>query len=103
MPVTSRCALFGKDRHFGLIILSAMSRIFLGRLAFDARERDVEKFLRGFGRIREISLKKGYGFVVRFMCSYYRRRFSKINILVLNRGSFLLLNVFLRYLTSVGV
>ena len=41
-----------------------MSRVFIGRLAFDAREKDVERFLRGFGRIREISIKKGYGFVV---------------------------------------
>jgi len=30
----------------------------------DARERDVEKFFRGFGRIREINLKNGFGFVV---------------------------------------
>jgi hypothetical protein len=28
------------------------------------RERDVERFFRGFGRIREILLKNGYGFIV---------------------------------------
>lgn len=39
-------------------------RVFLGRLPRDARERDVEKFFRGFGRIREINLKNGFGFVV---------------------------------------
>ncbi|CAH3013818.1 unnamed protein product [Porites evermanni] len=38
-------------------------RVFLGRLPRDARERDVEKFFRGFGRIREINLKNGFGFV----------------------------------------
>lgn len=59
----------GKHSVYSQTIFSAMSRVFLGRLAFDARERDVEKFLRGFGRIREISLKKGYGFVVRiYIC-----------------------------------
>ncbi|XP_032236011.2 serine-arginine protein 55 isoform X2 [Nematostella vectensis] len=40
-----------------------MSRIFLGRLPRDVRESDVEKFLRGYGKIRDISLKRGYGFV----------------------------------------
>lgn len=40
-------------------------RVFLGRLPRDIKERDVEKFFRGFGRIREINLKNGFGFVVR--------------------------------------
>ena len=30
-----------------------------------ARESDVERFLRGYGKVRDISLKRGYGFVVR--------------------------------------
>lgn len=38
-------------------------RVFLGRLPRDCKERDVEKFFRGFGRIREINLKNGFGFV----------------------------------------
>ncbi|MGH0131546.1 UNVERIFIED_CONTAM: hypothetical protein FKN15_046703 [Acipenser sinensis] len=38
-------------------------RVFIGRLSPHARERDVEKFFRGFGRIREINLKNGFGFV----------------------------------------
>ena len=41
-------------------------RVFLGRLPRDCKERDVEKFFRGFGRIREINLKNGFGFVVSF-------------------------------------
>lgn len=40
------------------------SRIYIGRLPFGVRERDIERFFRGFGRIREILLKNGYGFVV---------------------------------------
>lgn len=37
----------------------------MGRLAMNVRESDVEKFLRGYGKVRDISLKRGYGFVVR--------------------------------------
>ena len=40
------------------------SRIFIGRLNPSARERDVEKFFKGYGRIRDIDLKRGFGFVV---------------------------------------
>ncbi|RVE57595.1 hypothetical protein OJAV_G00217760 [Oryzias javanicus] len=39
------------------------SRVFIGRLSPQARERDVEKFFKGYGRIREINLKNGFGFV----------------------------------------
>jgi len=41
-----------------------MSRVFMGRLPMDTRESDVERFMRGYGHIRDITLKKGYGFVV---------------------------------------
>lgn len=39
-------------------------RVYIGRLSRDARERDVENFFKGYGRITEVSLKDGYGFVV---------------------------------------
>lgn len=39
-------------------------RIFIGRLSPTAREKDVERFFKGYGRIRDIDLKKGFGFVV---------------------------------------
>ncbi|XP_055015514.1 serine and arginine rich splicing factor 5a isoform X2 [Periophthalmus magnuspinnatus] len=38
-------------------------RVFIGHLSPHARERDVEKFFKGYGRIREINLKNGFGFV----------------------------------------
>uniref|UniRef100_A0A3Q4A8M3 RRM domain-containing protein n=1 Tax=Mola mola TaxID=94237 RepID=A0A3Q4A8M3_MOLML len=38
-------------------------RIFIGRLSPSAREKDVERFFKGYGRIRDIDLKKGFGFV----------------------------------------
>jgi arginine/serine-rich splicing factor 4/5/6 len=41
-----------------------MSRIYIGRLSYNAREKDVDRFFRGFGRIRDINLKNGFGFVV---------------------------------------
>lgn len=38
-------------------------RIFIGRLSPSAREKDVERFFKGYGRIRDIDLKRGFGFV----------------------------------------
>lgn len=39
------------------------TRVFIGRLTYKAREEDVRRFFKGFGKIIEISLKTGYGFV----------------------------------------
>ena len=39
------------------------ARVYMGNVPDSARERDVEKFLKGYGKIHEISLKNGYGFV----------------------------------------
>ena len=41
-----------------------MGRIYLGKLPRHTRERDIERFFHGFGRIKEIALKQGYAFVV---------------------------------------
>ncbi|XP_078419274.1 serine/arginine-rich splicing factor 5-like [Cetorhinus maximus] len=38
-------------------------RVFIGHLSPHAREKDVERFFKGYGRIREINLKNGFGFV----------------------------------------
>ncbi|KAG1934443.1 serine and arginine rich splicing factor 5a isoform X2 [Pimephales promelas] len=59
------------QRHFVLQAEIALNhfinmsgcRVFIGRLSPHARERDVEKFFKGYGRIREINLKNGFGFV----------------------------------------
>ncbi|VDK38365.1 unnamed protein product [Taenia asiatica] len=40
-----------------------MSRVYIGRLPARCCERDIEKFFRGYGRLRDIVLKTGYGFV----------------------------------------
>lgn len=41
-----------------------MSRLYVGRLSNHANEKDVEKFFKGYGRLKEINLKNGFGFVV---------------------------------------
>ena len=45
------------------LTLKMSTRVYLGGLSHRARERDVEKFFRKFGRIRDISLKNGFAFV----------------------------------------
>uniref|UniRef100_A0A0X3PVV0 RRM domain-containing protein n=1 Tax=Schistocephalus solidus TaxID=70667 RepID=A0A0X3PVV0_SCHSO len=40
-----------------------MSRVYVGRLPPRCSERDVERFFKGYGRLRDIVLKNGYGFV----------------------------------------
>ena len=44
--------------------MSNGNRIYLGRLPYGTRERDIDRFLKGYGRVREINLKNGFGFVV---------------------------------------
>lgn len=39
------------------------TRVFIGRLPHNCRERDLDKFFRNYGRLKEIILKNGYGFV----------------------------------------
>ncbi|KAH9380382.1 hypothetical protein HPB48_017623 [Haemaphysalis longicornis] len=40
-----------------------MTRVYVGHLSYRVRERDLERFFRGFGKIREVLLKNGFGFV----------------------------------------
>ncbi|GMS97576.1 hypothetical protein PENTCL1PPCAC_19751, partial [Pristionchus entomophagus] len=39
------------------------ARVFLGRIPYAARVRDIEDFFRGYGKINDISLKTGFAFV----------------------------------------
>lgn len=36
-----------------------MSRVYIGRLSYRARENDVERFFKGYGKILEVDLKNG--------------------------------------------
>jgi arginine/serine-rich splicing factor 4/5/6 len=38
-------------------------RVYIGNIPSNAGERDVEKFFKGYGRLREVVVKNGYGFV----------------------------------------
>lgn len=46
------------------------TRVFVGGLTYRVRERDIEKFFRKYGRIKEVAMKNGFAFVVRksFLC-----------------------------------
>lgn len=39
-------------------------RLYVGRLPSRISERDIEKLFKNYGRLRDINLKNGYGFVV---------------------------------------
>ncbi|KAJ8308182.1 hypothetical protein KUTeg_013056 [Tegillarca granosa] len=39
------------------------TRVYIGRLSSYARERDIERFFKGYGRLKDIMLKNGYGFI----------------------------------------
>lgn len=45
------------------------SRVYVGGLPYGVRERDLERFFKGYGRTRDILIKNGYGFVV---CKFRR-------------------------------
>ena len=39
------------------------TRVYVGGLSHRVRERDIEKFFRKYGRLREISMKTGFCFI----------------------------------------
>ena len=39
------------------------ARVFLGNVASSVRERDIEKFFKTYGRLRDVVIKNGFGFV----------------------------------------
>ena len=39
------------------------TRVFVGGLTYRVRERDIEKFFRKYGRIKEVAMKNGFAFV----------------------------------------
>nr|CAD2160697.1 unnamed protein product [Meloidogyne enterolobii] len=40
-----------------------MSRVYIGNLSSRVTDRELEHFFRGFGKIRDVMLKNGFGFV----------------------------------------
>jgi len=43
--------------------MASRPRVYIGRLPSRARESDVERFFRGYGKVRDVMLKNGFGFV----------------------------------------
>ncbi|VDO93443.1 unnamed protein product [Soboliphyme baturini] len=39
------------------------TRVYIGRLSQDANENDLSRFFKGYGRIEEVTVKNGFGFV----------------------------------------
>lgn len=63
------CHIFNLDiyvnvKWLGFNVNRMGTRVFIGRLSHSARDRDVERFFKGYGKIMEIVLKTGFGFVV---------------------------------------
>ena len=42
-----------------------MSRLYVGSLSYDCREKDLDRLFSEFGELRDVVVKNGYGFVVR--------------------------------------
>ncbi|XP_068453159.1 serine/arginine-rich splicing factor 6-like isoform X2 [Clinocottus analis] len=40
-----------------------MPRVYIGRLSYNVREKDIQRFFSGYGKLMEVDLKNGYGFV----------------------------------------
>ncbi|XP_054465925.1 serine/arginine-rich splicing factor 6-like isoform X2 [Anoplopoma fimbria] len=40
-----------------------MPRVYIGRLSYHVREKDIQRFFSGYGKLLETDLKNGYGFV----------------------------------------
>lgn len=57
------------------------SRIYVGKLPSDVREREVEKSFGKYGKIREIAMKGNYCFIV----SVFIRHWLQILLLILSK------------------
>lgn len=52
-------------------VLQMGTRVFIGGLTSRVRERDIEKFFRKYGRIKEVAMKSGFAFVVRTIFFFF--------------------------------
>lgn len=60
------------------------TRVYIGGLPYRVKERDIERFFRGYGKLREVLIKNGYGFVVRLKKAQYSVMGCSINYSILN-------------------
>uniref|UniRef100_A0A1I7SD50 RRM domain-containing protein n=1 Tax=Bursaphelenchus xylophilus TaxID=6326 RepID=A0A1I7SD50_BURXY len=51
------------DQTFFVFNTTMGTRVYVGHIPYEARERDVEHFFDGYGKVRDILMKRGYCFV----------------------------------------
>ena len=52
------------------------NRIYIGKLHYDVREKDIERFFKDFGKINDINMKNGYAFVVSYIIEHFHFYFD---------------------------
>ena len=45
-----------------------MPRVYVGGIPSDCRDRDLDRFFRNYGRVRDVLIKNGYAFIVSRLC-----------------------------------
>jgi len=55
------------------------NRLYIGRLSDKVRERDVQDFFRGYGKVKDIIMKNGYGFVVSVLWKYLKNTYLRLS------------------------
>lgn len=70
MKLKFTCTLFLDSATMG-------TRVYIGGLPYRVKERDIERFFRGYGKLREVLIKNGYGFVVSAQSSHFMTVVSK--------------------------
>ncbi|KAK9718776.1 RNA recognition motif [Popillia japonica] len=56
----NQCSVNRRKKSAGRMV---GTRVYVGGLPYGATERDLERFFRGYGRMRDVLIKNGYGFV----------------------------------------
>ncbi|KOX79868.1 Serine-arginine protein 55 [Melipona quadrifasciata] len=65
------------------------TRVFVGGLTYRVRERDLEKFFRKYGRIREVAMKNGFAFVYgrdKGLCQRFFRGYGRFRDVLIKNG-----------------
>ena len=62
--------------------------MYVGRVPENTREKDIERFFKGYGKLRDVLMKPGYSFVVKLFrwspaksVIYYRLFIAKVGII----------------------
>lgn len=76
------------------------TRVYIGGLPYGVREKDLERFFKGYGRIRDILIKNGYGFVVSI--DFSSCLLTKIDLLLVAIPKVLILNFLSSYVLCVN-